>query len=77
MDKNHKEIVPGKGPRTCKKMRVHNHNERQEILTMLRDSHPSGWQKSKNLKVPSAEAKFEYELEALEDIVEMFTLVVA
>ena len=29
-DKNHKEIGPGKGPRTCKKMRVHNHNKRQE-----------------------------------------------
>lgn len=63
MDKNHKEIVPGKGPRTCKKMRVHNHNKRQENSNYA--ERLSSFRLAKIQKFEGTlcwEAKFEYEL---------------
>lgn len=61
MDKNHKEIVPGKelqkDPEDVRKCLFIIIIRDKKILTMLRDSHPSGWQKSKNLKVLSVEKR--------------------
>lgn len=60
-DKNHKEIVPGKelqkDPEHVRRCVFIIIIRDKKILTKVRDSHPSGWQKSKNLKVPSAEKR--------------------